>query len=216
MNRRIYRQLGATLVVLSLTVSAALAGGEQDKSPASTEAPPVNLIKVPMTRQATNYTCGVSALQSLFAYYGDEYREDVLARELKADKRTGTRYKRIAKLAKSKGYTVDVHTNMSIKQLQGLLDKRIPVICLIQAWSDRKVDYSADWQDGHYVVAIGYDDHNIYFMDPSTLGNYTYIPVDEFLKRWHDTDTKEKLVHFGMVVRKEEPSYRTDEVKKLE
>lgn len=32
---------------------------------------------------------------------------------------------------------------------------------------------------------IGYDLERFYFMDPSTLANYTYIPVQEFEDRWH-------------------------------
>jgi len=64
-------------------------------------------------------------------------------------------------------------------------------------WSSRHgrqnpSDWSQDWEDGHYVVGIGYDSNNIYFMDPATMGNYTYIPVDEFLARWHDKDQRGK------------------------
>ncbi len=34
-----------------------------------------------------------------------------------------------------------------------------------------------DWGDGHYAVAVGYDQQNIYLMDPSILGNYGYILI---------------------------------------
>ena len=74
-----------------------------------------------------------------------------------------------------------------------------------------------DWEDGHYVVAIGYDNKNIYLMDPSTLGNYTFIPIPEFLDRWHDQDpyTSEFLIHFGMVIDKGQPQYDFREIKYL-
>lgn len=63
------------------------------------------------------------------------------------------------------------------------------VICEIQAWTDNPpVDYSKSYDEGHFVVAIGYDDSNIYFMDPCTVGNYTYIPNKELITRWHDTN----------------------------
>lgn len=70
-------------------------------------------------------------------------------------------------------------------------------------------NYPHDWDDGHCAIAISYDDDRIYFMDPSTLGNYTYIADPEFLNRWHDTDSDNvtKLIHFGVVLSGQEPSY---------
>ncbi len=168
---------------------------------------PRNLITVPMVRQSTDFTCGVAALQSVFAYFGDDYREDQLAKELKAVPKTGTHYQEMVRLAKAKGYLVKVLKDMTIDDLKkGIADGK-PVICLIQAWADKTVDYSKDWLDGHYVVAIGYDTNNVFFMDPSTLSNYAFIPTKEFLNRWHDTDGKEKLVHFGLIIEKSQPKY---------
>lgn len=170
-----------------------------------------------MTRQATNYTCGVAALQSVLMFYGDEFLESDLAKLLKANPQEGTAYAEMKRFSESKGYNVQVYKDMKVSDLKKLLDAGKPVICLIQAWPERKVNYKTDWDDGHYVVAIGYDDGNVYFMDPSTLGNYTYIPTDEFLVRWHDTDSKVKLNHFGMVVQKKaKRAYHADGVKKLE
>jgi hypothetical protein len=52
----------------------------------------------------------------------------------------------------------------------------------IQAWVDNNdgkfpIDWKNLWDDGHYCVAVGYDEERIFFMDPSTLGHYTYIPI---------------------------------------
>jgi uncharacterized protein YvpB len=105
---------------------------------------------------------------------------------------------------------------MSIADLKALLDKKFPVIVLLQAWSEHKMDYRNAWSEGHYVVAVGYDAKNIYFMDPSTLGNYAYIPEKEFVDRWHDTDGKEKLRHFGMVVTKGNSSLDPEVAKFME
>ncbi len=179
------------------------------------KAPP-NLIKVPMVRQSTDFTCGVAALQSVFAYFGDEYREDHLAKELKAVPKTGTHYQEMMRLAKAKGYSVKVLKTMTIADLKKTIDAGKPVICLIQAWADKAVDYSNDWEDGHYVVAIGHDSDNIYFMDPSTLSNYTFIPTKEFVNRWHDTDGKEKLVHFGLIIEKAKAKYNPSSFLKLD
>lgn len=171
---------------------------------------PENLIRLPLTRQATCYTCGVSALQSVLAYYGKEFREDSLSKQLKANYHDGTAYLRIVRFAAKLGFKVDVHKDMNLPELKALIDRKQPVICLLQAWSEKPRDYTDVWSDGHYVVACGYDDENIFFMDPSTLGNFAYIPESEFVDRWHDTDGREKLRHFGMVVSKDKSTYCPD------
>ena len=168
--------------------------------PSRAIALPANIIRLPLVRQATDYTCGIGALQSVLAYYGSEFREDELASTLKSDRRKGTAYQRIADFAHKQGFDVSIQKGMSLDELKSKIDKRLPVICLLQAWSKNPQKYASDWVDGHYAVVTGYDHKNIYFMDPSTLGNFAYVPKDEFLKRWHDTDGKEKLVHFGMII----------------
>ncbi|MBX3149007.1 C39 family peptidase [Candidatus Obscuribacterales bacterium] len=208
-----------TLMALSISIycscSGSLAVEQTEKNHVA--GLPANIIKIPMTRQATNYTCGVAALQSVLMFYGDEFLESELAKLLKANPKEGTAYLEMKRFSESRGYNVQVYKDMKVSDLKKLLDAGKPVICLIQAWPERKVNYKNDWDDGHYVVAIGYDDGNVYFMDPSTLGNYTYIPTDEFLVRWHDTDSKVKLHHFGMVVQKKaKRAYHADGVKKLE
>lgn len=175
-----------------------------------------HLIPVPLTRQATDYTCGAAALQSVLGYYGENIREQALAKELRSDSVNGTKYENIAAFAKRHGLSVRVMRNATIESLCKILDDGIPAICLIQAWPERKVNYAKDWDDGHYVVAVGYDQNNIYFMDPCTLGNYTYIPKPEFLERWHDKTTGEKLVHFAMAMKKAKPAFDPLEIKKME
>jgi predicted double-glycine peptidase len=176
-----------------------------------------NLISVPLTRQSTDYTCGVAVMQSILGYYGDDVREDKLAKALGADTKNGTDYKNSVTYAKSKGYEVTIYNDMTLEQLQECISKGQPVICAIQAWSEKPSDYKKDWEDGHYVIAVGYDKERIYFMDPATLGNYTYIPIPEFLDRWHDVDQRgDKLIHFGMVITKTEPAYHSEDVKYLE
>jgi len=164
-----------------------------------------NLIRVPLTRQSSDYTCGVAVLQSILYFYDaqDEYSEDMLVKELKADPVNGTSYQAMADFANSKGYLADVRTDMVLDDLRNFIDNGVPVIVLIQAWAESPVDYSQDWDDGHYAVAIGYDRDAVYFMDPSTMGNYTYLPNQEFLDRWHDEDRGVRLNRFGLIIKRE-------------
>ncbi len=174
-----------------------------------------NLIRVPLVRQSTDYTCGVAALQALLAYYGQDVREDVLSKALHAKHKTGTRYKNIAHYAQEHGLSVEIRKEMSVEELRQSLKAGHPVLCLIQAWPDKKTDFASDWDDGHYVVAVGYDDQKFVFMDPSTVGHYAYIPVEEFFQRWHDIDGKEKLNYFGMSFGKEGSIYDPDKMERL-
>jgi len=176
-----------------------------------------NLISVPLTYQSYDYTCGVSALQSVLYYYGKDFRHEDLAKALEPDPIKGTNYKRMVEFARSLGFRVDVLTHMSLEDLKKLIDDRRPVIVLIQAWPDSPVRWQETWSEGHYAVAIGYDVRNIYFMDPSILGHYTFIPIQEFLDRWHDMDDQVKLIHFGMVITGEGATiYNPDIIKRLE
>lgn len=50
------------------------------------------------------------------------------------------------------------------------------MIVEIQAWSDDEdPKYDTDFDDGHYVVAIGFDSTYFYFEDPWILGSIGYI-----------------------------------------
>jgi len=151
-------------------------------------------------------------MQSLLYFHDpqDDYSEETLVKELKADPVNGTSYQAMADFARSKGYLVEVRTEMTLDDIRGFIDKGVPVIVLIQAWAGSPVDYSRDWEDGHYAVAIGYDRDTVYFMDPSTLGNYAYLPNREFQDRWHDEDKGVKLVRFGLIIQREKRDHRYD------
>ncbi len=205
-------------IALFFSVQACVhSGGLQGTSEGRSARMVANLIQVPMTRQATDYTCGVAALQSILYYYGKEFREDQLAQKLQADSIHGTQYPKIVEFARSLGFRVDVQTLMTLDDLKRQINDRKPVIVLIQAWPDSPVDWSKDWKDGHYAIALGYDTDNLYFMDPSTLGHYTFIPIPEFLDRWHDTDEGLQLHHFGMTITQEPPAniYNPDRIKRM-
>lgn len=172
-----------------------------------------HFIPVPLAKQATDYTCGASTTQSIMAYYGDDSLESDLAKDLGTNPIYGTDHRPMISFFRSKGYQVNAYEGMTVAQLQGHLSKGDPVVCLIQAWEDNVADYTDFWGSGHYVIAIGYDQERIYFMDPWTLGNYTYIPVNEFIKRWHHVAFDyTRLFQWGMVVNKDTIAYQPDAV----
>ena len=179
-----------------------------------------HFIATPMTRQYDGYTCGVTALQSILGYYGVDQRLDQLALALKPDPEKGTHYLRLAVYARSLGFEAEIRNEMTLTELQECIDQKKPVLLAIQAWADSRSAYSStNHEDGHYVVAVGYDDKNFYFMDPSTLGHYTYIPVGEFVSRWHDYDSfgKKVLKRFGMIIAKRGISpYDPEEIRRLD
>ena len=152
-----------------------------------------------------------AALQSVLAYYGIAVRQDLLAAALQADPEQGTNYHTMAAYAQGQGLRVQVCLDMRLEELQQLLDAGQPVIVALQAWADDPSRYTDAWDDGHYAVAVGYDEDRVYFRDPSTLGNYTYVPTVPFLERWHDmyleAGAPVRLVHVGLVVAGERPLY---------
>jgi uncharacterized protein YvpB len=123
---------------------------------------------------------------------------------------------------------------MTLNDLAQAIDAGHPVLALTQAWTytnDKDYDiseYEKAWYSGHYVVVIGYDEHNIYYMDPYNMGHYAFLPKDEWEKRWHDYDgfladdgvTRcpggSELHHFGLVIARDRgPAYDPDRITKM-
>ncbi len=85
---------------------------------------------------------------------------------------------------------------MSFDRLKQLLGEGKPVICSVQAYSDDDhPDYTTN-ENGHYVVAIGYDGgENFYFRDPSAnyegvvaSPRYATLSRADFEVRWHEDE----------------------------
>ena len=78
---------------------------------------------------------------------------------------------------------------MAPDDLRAAIDKEHPVMLTLQAYRDGDVaiPYSERWEDGHYVVAIGYDDKRIIFEDPASF-HRTFLSDGELVERWHDYD----------------------------
>ena len=159
-------------------------------------------------RQTYNFDCGVTALQQVLIYYGIEKREDELIKMLDTKKTSiiehGTKLSKMIEVAKFYGLDAEILRNTTIKKIISLIDDGTPSILLLQAWRDYSVDnidWNTDYKDGHFVIAIGYNDTCLFFEDPSSV-NRTYLTFDELETRWHDVDdnNKTKNNHVAVVI----------------
>jgi len=159
-----------------------------------------NILELPDLRQYSDFDCGVSVTQGILAYYGIDSTESELISEMKIDPNWGTEPKQIETLMQNRGLEV-VSKQMTLEEIKSYIDQRTPVILDIQAWDENPdVDYETTKEDGHYVIAIGYDDDGFIFEDPSWTG-LAKLTYDELLKRWHDVDANNnELRNWGIAV----------------
>ena len=175
-------------------------------------------LEFPELRQMFNYDCGANALQQVLIYYGIEKREDELVNLLSTTTTKiiehGTKLSKMVEVAEYYGLEAEILKNTTIKKIKQLIDEGIPPIILLQAWRDFSVDnldWKKDYHDGHYVVAMGYNDKCIFFEDPSSVVR-TYLTYKEFDERWHDEndDNKTKNSHVAVVIRGEKKFKKDD------
>ena len=177
----------------------------------------IHILNFPELRQVFNYDCGACATQGILGYFGYDVREDNIMKHLKTDPEEGSGWKKIINLLHSYGLRTE-HGKIDIAYLIESINNLQPVLIVLQAYPDDigKVDWAKDYNDGHYVTAIGYTKKTIIFEDPSSI-NRTYLTYDELDKRWHDIDpqTNTKIEHFGIRVFGKEPVYHNNFLEKL-
>ena len=164
-------------------------------------------IHLPKVEQTTNYTCGAACLRTVAYYFGVGPKdEDEFSKLVDSDPDDGTPPPNIISGARMMGLHAFGRQHMTIDSLKARLEKKIPVICSVQAWGNEKV-YPKDGS-GHYVVAIGFDDSKIYFEDPSLKKTRGFMPYREFLDRWHDKEASGKRYErFGIAIWRNTPPH---------
>lgn len=172
----------------------------------SKSAVPDDAIKVnlPDVRQETSYSCGAAAFQAIAEMYGVGPQDESWYRDaLDTSPEGGTPPENIRELADNLGLQ-SVAKTMSADEVKGWLDKKTPVILLIQAWGDASA-YAATDENGHYVVAIGYTNDELIVEDPSLRLIRGWIDWDDLESRWHDAGMDgTRYDHWGMAVTKHE------------
>lgn len=172
-------------------------------------------IPIPSKLQEKNYTCGPACLHAVATYFGVGLSsEDEYIKPLKATPQEGTIPRNIVIFARKLGLQVKLERNMDILDLIKLISKNIPVICAVQAHGDQKY-YGENWS-GHYVVAIGYNDKEIFFQDPFLEGYRAKLSYAEFVARWHDQDGNSKpYKRLGIAVWKKTKPKEIGKMKKV-
>lgn len=164
----------------------------------------------PKLRQTYDYDCGAKALQSILVYYGIEISEHILIEHAKTNEEVGTLSKDI--LAVLKRYHLHYDQKpMNIEDLKDYIHRNIPVIILLQAWSDDPVDYKTNNEHGHWVIAIGYDKEKIIFEDPLSF-RHTWLTFDELNERWHSEEGNKILKNYGIAVYGKEAKYDSKKI----
>jgi ABC-type bacteriocin/lantibiotic exporter with double-glycine peptidase domain len=165
----------------------------------------MKILSFPEFRQTYEYDCGAKALQAVLEYYGIDVSEGKIINLAKTTKK-GTSPKSVVNVIKR--YKLKFKEGqLTISQIKKYLDKRIPVIILLQAWTEKKkFDWEKDWTDGHYVVAVGYGKNKVYFEDPYSVLR-TYLTYKELNKRWHDKEDRKEYVHYGIAVYGKKPKF---------
>ena len=168
----------------------------------------VKMLDFPEVRQIYNYDCGAAAMRTVLNYYGIDVREDKIM-ELAETNQDGTNPSGMVKVGEKYGLQYGMGT-ASISGMKKLINKGIPPLILLQAWLDDPNTGYDGWDDGHWVVAIGYDNKgNIYFEDPSSPMRTT-LTEDELNRRWHSVgEGDEKTDHFVLMFYGKQPAYRS-------
>lgn len=127
--------------------------------------------------------CGPASLKIVLDYFGVDKSESELA-ELMGKTDWGVDEKSIVTAAQSLGFKTAVKNESDFGDIQGWLDKKVPVI--VDWFTRGRADYpDSAIADGHYSVVAGLDDEHIYLQDPE-LGGLRTLKKEDFKKVWFD------------------------------
>jgi predicted double-glycine peptidase len=167
----------------------------------------------PDLRQAFEYDCGAKALQAVLAYYGIDESEENIMIAAGTNQKIGTKIEGMTKVIAKYELTHD-SKRMTIKDIIDYIDNDIPVLILLQAWNTEAKDYTDDYDDSHWVVAIGYSENEIYFEDPYTFTT-AMLSYDELEKRWHAKEEGIIIENHGIAVYGKKPYYNSNNIVRM-
>ncbi len=133
------------------------------------------MLKIKPYKQSAYYLCGPASLKMILSYYGVDKSEKIIAKQTSTTSKIGCAHQNLIKYAKKLGFKAYFKDNFSIKNLESLINKKIPVI----------IDWFSLKGEGHYSVIIGITDNKIIYIDPYD-GKIMKIHKQDFLFRWFD------------------------------
>ena len=158
----------------------------------------MKVIDYPETRQIFSFDCGANALVSVLVFAGLEEREDRVA-VLAGTTKAGTSTEGIRRVLRYYGLPFRARQRMCADDLRRAIDGGHPTLVTLQAYRESARPYRELWDDGHWVVAIGYDRRRIYYEDPSAF-HRTWLADEELRQRWHDMDRGKRIRQWGCTV----------------
>ena len=168
-------------------------------------------------RQSTEYTCGPSALQAVFRYWGKDIAEDEIAKLAGTTSEVGTFPEDLVRSAKALGFKAEAREGLTLDEVQEFTAAGHPMIALAQVWLSAKglggKSVEEEWDSGHYIVVLGVDKDYVYFQDPYAMMSKAFLPRKAFEAHWHqamggDVINQPKLRHVGIFVRGRKPAKR--------
>ena len=181
------------MILRSLFLLLAVLPPARAQAPAAPPRLPAQALPVPLFRQSTGYACGAASLQAVLAYWkAYDGRESALYPILGTTEANGTPPEGLVAGARHFGLEARLKEGCELADLRAALAEGETVILNLQAWREapsRALAWKDVWEEGHYVVLVGLDDTHLYAMDPSVTAGYAYLPLAEFVDRWHDYTT---------------------------
>ena len=150
------------------------------------------LLPVPYHPQKANGYCLAACAQMVLHYWGITAAQEHLARVLGVEPEVGAPAGRITRL---QYHRLVVTYNIGEWDIvTAYLSQSIPVIVAIQAG---ELPY---WQGEffqHAVVVVGYDESQLWLLDPASGSQPVAVPIDEFMLAWGEMDYRYAVLQPG-------------------
>lgn len=194
-----------TFLFVALLTVVGMPGQAADSNEKYSMIPEVYLAGIPDVCQINSWYCGPASAQAVGMRHGIDDWQEEWAKEMKTTPENGTTPLDMLTCLEDAGLEARLFENMTIEELKEHLRHHRSVIVDYQAWPDEAVsDRSAQWEDGHYSVVLGFNQDVIFIEDPSLLGSVGFIPWKDFSERWHDYEIEDgkrhEYVHSAIVV----------------